>query len=175
MIDIAYFLTVAAASDRLEIINNANGAANASASGKLLPLDTYEHNIIRDFPYLDSTTYKYGLLDTVRAQLLGINFTNNVNVPPAQNTTITNQSTSANYILSEAYNNSLVDAARTRLNVITAISAEEVPDPTGEPTVEEPSTEETIVPNYVSGDAYDNSLLEAALAKLHGLTFKEDE
>jgi hypothetical protein len=71
------------------------------------------------------------------------------------------------------------------LNVITAISAEEVPDPTGEPTVEEPtveeptveepSTEEPTVLNYVSGDAYDNSLLEAALAKLHGLTFKEDE
>jgi hypothetical protein len=58
MIDIAYFLTVAAASDRLEIINNANGAANSSASGKLLPLDTYEHNIIRDFPYLDSTIVK---------------------------------------------------------------------------------------------------------------------
>lgn len=61
------------------------------------------------------------------------------------------------------------------MNVITAISAEEVPDPTGEPTVEEPSTEEPTVPNYVSGDAYDNSLLEAPLAKLHGLTFKEDE
>ena len=170
MIDIAYFLTVAAASDRLEYINNANGVANnVSPSKLLLPLDTYEHNIIRNFPYLDSTTYKYDLLDTVRAQLLGINLTNYVSAPPEQTITTTNQSTSAHYILSEAYNNSLVDAARTRLNVITATSVEEAPDPAEEPT------EEPTVPNYVSGDAYDNSLLEAALAKLHGLTIKEDE
>lgn len=170
MIDIAYFLTVAAASDRLDTINNANGVANkVRTSDLLLPLDTYEHNIIKNFPYLDSTTYKYELLDSIRAQLLGINFADHVNAYP-QNTTTTNQSTSANYILSEAYYDSLTDAARDRLNVLNEII--ELPVAAEEPPAE---TEEPDTPNYVSGDAYDNSLLEAALAKLKGLTTKEEE